>query len=308
MPRVSLVVPVFNESENIPLLHKEIVDALGQQNIDFELVLVDDHSTDDTPKCISKLVQSDARVRGFRLRCNTHKSGALQLGFAQSSGEVIITLDGDLQDSPAEIPKLLAAIDNDADVAVGWRKIRNDRFVAKLLPSLLINLLTNVLLGQYFHDMNSGFKAYRRDILEHLTFQGSLFRFIPHLLSREGFNVVEVPVEHRPRKHGRSKFSFSHRMRSLFDVCTVFFLARFQDRPLHFFGAIGSVVFLIGVLSGIYLTSLWWQGISIGNRPLLLFSLLMLIVGVQIASVGLMGELLVQTRSNHKKQVAYSVL
>lgn len=307
MPRVSLVVPVYNESENISLLHEEVVQALREYKEGFELIFVDDHSTDATPKKIAELVQRDDRVRGFRLRCNTHKSGALQRGFEEAQGDIVITLDGDLQDVPAEIPKLISAIDNGADLAVGWRKIRSDRVVAKLLPSMLINTLSNIVLGQHFHDMNSGFKAYRKDVLQHIALQGSLFRFTAHLLSREGFSVVEVPVEHRARKHGRSKFSLRHRLRSLFDICTVFFLARFSDRPLHFFGSIGALIFSVGTLAGIYLSALWLQGQGIGNRPLLLMSVFMMIVGIQILSIGLVGELLIHTQ-HKKKSVPYYTL
>jgi glycosyltransferase involved in cell wall biosynthesis len=305
MSHLSLVIPVFNEAKNISLLYEEVVQAIPLA--DVQILFVDDCSTDTTPQEIAALVRKDPRVQGLRLRRNTHKSGAMQLGFAQAKGSIIITMDGDLQDSPAEIPKLLAAIEQGADVAIGWRKSRRDH-ANKLLPSRGINAITNLLLGQRFHDMNSGFKAYRRDVLEYISFQGSLFRFIPHLLSMQGFSVVEVPVEHRARAHGKSKFSVLHRLRSLFDVWTVFFLARFGDRPLHFFGAIGAVIFGCGIAGAVYLSVLWVQGIGVGQRPLLLVSALLMIVGVQIASVGFIGELLVHARSRGQGVPPYKSL
>lgn len=298
MPSISLIIPVYNEAENIPLLYREILEVVQELEDTFEILLIDDHSSDNTPNVIADIVKNDPRVRGFRLLRNTKKSGALQLGFREAKGDSIVTLDGDMQDDPHELPKVLEAIRNGADVVIGWRKQREDA-AGKLFPSAAINRLTNLFLGQRLHDMNSGFKAFRRETVECMSFQGSLFRFLPHLLQKEGFNVQEIPVHHRRRQCGVSKFSFRHRLRSIFDLGTVYFLSRYGDRPMHFFGAIGLCIFVAGLVCSGYLFSLWIQGMSIGNRPLLMLAILLLIIGVQVVSIGFIGELLLYLRQRN---------
>ena len=289
-PTVSIVVPVFNEEESLRQLCKEIHEAMQHEACSYEVIFVDDASKDGSAAVIRELVQKDSCVRGARMRCNTRKSGALEAGFALARGDRIVTMDADLQDDPQDIPYLLAALD-DAEVAIGWRKGRRDG-VGKLLPSFIINHLANLLLMKRFHDMNCGFKAYRRRVIERIPLHGSLYRFIPHLLQMEGFRVVEVAVHHRRRRYGASKFSLDHRLRGAFDLCTVFFLTRYGNRPLHFFGMLGGIVFAVGFVNFLYLFFLWQQGQGIGDRPLLLFSLIAMVIGIQIGMVGFIGELL----------------
>ncbi len=304
MERISLVIPVFNEEENISLLYEEILATLEPMNISFEIIFVDDKSTDSSVRVINELVKKDDHVHGYALRCNTHKSGALQLGFQYAKGDVIITLDADLQDDPKEIPKLLACLEEDTDVVIAWRKERKDSF-DKLLSSKCINFLANLALGQKFHDMNCGFKAYRREAADSIPFHGSLFRFIPHILQRAGFTVKEVPVCHHKRQFGQSKFTVRHRMRSIFDICTVFFLVKYGERPLHFFGVLGFAIFSVGFSLSVYLFSIWIQGQGVGGRPLLFLAVLFIILGMQIASIGLIGELLIYMQGQGRKPVPH---
>jgi len=307
MPSISLIIPVYNEAENIRSLHKEICEVMRERGYSFELLFIDDHSTDQTASIIADIVKNDSNVRGFRLLRNTKKSGALQLGLQEAKGDVLITLDGDMQDDPHEIPKLLEAIHSGADVAIGWRKEREDT-VGKLIPSAVINRLTNWILGQQLHDMNSGFKAFRRETVHCMSFQGSLFRFLPHLLQIEGFNVQEIPIHHRRRQCGASKFSLRHRLRSLFDLGTVYFLSKYGDRPMHFFGAIGLCIFAAGLACSGYLFMLWIQGMGVGNRPLLMLAILLLIIGVQVVSIGFIGELLLYLRQRNNSSVPKKML
>ncbi|MDD5469863.1 MAG: glycosyltransferase family 2 protein [Candidatus Peribacteraceae bacterium] len=307
MPSISLIIPVYNEGKNIPLLYGEIREAVENWDEELEILFIDDHSSDNTPNVIADIVKNDSRVRGFRLLRNTKKSGALELGFLEAQGDIIVTLDGDMQDDPHEMPKILQAIHDGADVVIGWRQQRADT-MGKLLPSAVINRLTDWVLGQQLHDMNSGFKAFRRDTVQCMSFQGSLFRFLPHLLQIEGFDVREVPVLHRGRMHGKSKFSLRHRLRSLFDLGTVFFLAKYGDRPMHFFGTIGLLIFAAGVGCSAYLSVLWWQGMGVGHRPLLMLAILLLIIGVQVVSIGFIGELLLYLRQSHGSSIPRKTL
>lgn len=307
MSLISIVIPVYNEAENIPLLYNEIVSVMQGQNNTFEILLIDDHSTDSTPNVIADITKNDTRVRGFRLMRNTKKSGALKLGFQEAKGEIIINMDGDMQDDPHEIPKLIDAINSGADVVIGWRKQRLDK-AGKLIPSAIINRLANIILGQRLHDMNSGFKVFRQETVACMSFQGSLFRFMPHLLQIEGFNVQEVPVNHRERQNGVSKFSFTHRLRSVFDVGTVYFLSKYGDRPLHFFGAIGTAIFASGILCSAYLLTLWVNGMGVGHRPMLMLAILLLMIGMQVVSIGFIGELIIYLRQRNTSTIPNKIL
>jgi len=301
-PVVSIVVPVFNEEESLSILHGEIREALKNEKYYYEIIFIDDASNDDSALIIKKLVQEDSCVRGLKMRCNTRKSGAFEAGFAVAKGNFIVTMDADLQDDPEDIPKLLGALEN-AEVAIGWRKGRRDG-LGKNLPSFFVNKLANLLLMKRFHDMNCGFKAYRRSVIDRIPLHGSLYRFIPHLLQMEGFNVVEVKVNNRRRRYGKSKFSIEHRLRGVFDLCTVFFLTRYGNRPLHFFGMLGGTVFAIGFANFLYLLVFWFQGQGIGTRPLLPFSLIAMVIGIQIGMVGFIGELLLYHTRLRKDGVA----
>ncbi len=298
---ISIVVPAYNEEENLPLLYKEIAAVLAVQKWSVEILFVDDCSTDTTARVIEELCALDERVQGIRLLHNTKKAGALAVGFSAAKGDILVTLDADLQDCPSEIPKLIAAIDDGADAVMGWRERRLDTW-HKRLPSLLINSLSNFFFGAKFRDMNTGLKAYRKEAAEWIAFQGSLFRFIPHMLRAQGFRVDEVAVKHRTRAHGKSKFTVRHRLRSFFDLFTVLFISKFSDRPLHFFGGIGLITCGIGIVAGMYLTVEWFMGAGIGRRPLLQLVVLLELIGMQFMSVGLIGELMVHKWGNVAKQ------
>ena len=301
-PAFSIVIPAYNEEKNIPILHQEIVAALGDQS--YEIIIVDDASTDGTVREIEQLCSAHPNVRGIRLFRNTRKGHALEIGFREAKGNVIVTIDADLQDNPQEIYRLLEEIDAGHDVVIGWKRHRKDSLL-KRVPSIILNYFVRVFFGLWIHDMNSGLKAYRREAVEHLSLPGSLYRFIPVLLYIQGFSVREIPIEHRARRHGTSKFGFMHRMRGMFDFFTVLFLYRFGERPLHFFGSIGSVILLAGLSTGTYLTVIWFQGESIGRRPLLLLSVLCVLVGMQLISIGLLGELFIRTHPSKEQLPHY---
>jgi len=307
VPDVSFVIPVFNEAENLPLLHVELCSVIEDENLVCEIIFIDDASTDSTPKVIQELIRGDNRVKGISLLRNTKKAGALSVGFQKARGKIIITLDGDLQDDPKEIPRLLAEIRKGADAVTGWKKHRRDS-LKKRIESHAINRLTNLLLGQSFHDMNSGLKAYRSDVIQNTTLTGSNYRFLPHLLILQGARVHEIPVNHRFRKYGQSKFELSHRLRGPFDLLTIAFLSKYGDRPFHFFGWIGLLFVAVGFSLGVYLTVVWLQGYGIGSRPLLSLSVLLMLLGVQFASIGLIGELFVNSIGVKKPHPTYRSL
>ncbi|MDD5074420.1 MAG: glycosyltransferase family 2 protein [Candidatus Peribacteraceae bacterium] len=222
-PLISIIVPVFNEAESLPLLCKEIVGVMGTRS--FEVIVVDDGSTDATARVITELCTSDTRILGFRMNKNTGKGGALSVGMQHARGDPLITIDGDLQNDPKDIPLLLAALAGGADVALGWRQERADTS-GKRWASALFNTLCSFTFGKKLHDANTGFKALRRRAAGSLPISGSLFRFLPHLLAKKGWSVVEVPVHHHPRKFGQTKFSLSHRLRGLPDLLLALTVAR----------------------------------------------------------------------------------
>jgi glycosyltransferase involved in cell wall biosynthesis len=299
-PTLSIVVPVFNERESLEPFFAEVLPVMDSLGAPCEMLLIDDASSDGTKEQIRRLVRRDARVRGIRLLRNSSKGGALEIGFRESRGETIVTIDADLQDDPGEIPSLLAELERGADAVIGWKRHRKDP-LCRRTSSFLINFVASTMSGRKIRDMNSGLKAYRTSVVRSLAIPGSLYRFIPLLLLSKGYHVTEVPVHHRERRFGRSKFGFLHRLRGAFDLGTVLFLWKFGERPLHFFGGCGLLLFLAGAGIGSYLTILWIQGQGIGGRPLLLLSVLLMIFGIQLVSTGLIGELLLhsQDRSRH---------
>ena len=298
MKKISVVVAAFNEEKNIPILYFELINFFKETKLQYEIIFIDDASDDTTQTVIKGLLKSNI-VKGYSLKKNSKKAGALELGFQKAQGDIVITLDADLQDDPKEMKNLIKEIDNGADVVVGWRKERIDS-LTKIIPSFAINNMANFFLGMKFHDMNTGFKAYRKNVINNISFHGSLFRFIPHLLAAEGFDIREMPIKHRKRKFGKTKFSWRHRLRSLFDLVTVIFISKFKDSPLHFFGVFGMLFFLLGCGINVYLSIRWFQGYGIGDRPILFLGMLLMIVGIQIASIGLIGELILYLRPKDK--------
>jgi glycosyltransferase involved in cell wall biosynthesis len=257
----------------------------------FEIVIVDDGSTDGTMEMLEREAGERPWLRVVRLRRNFGKSAALSAGFEHSSGEIVITLDGDGQDDPAEIPAMIAMLDEGFDLVSGWKRQRRDPAL-KRWPSKLFNWVTARLSGLRLHDFNCGFKAYRGECARSMELYGELHRYIPVLASDQGWRVTELAVEHRPRVHGTSKFGRERYARGLFDLMTVLFIGRYQQRPLHLFGGIGLIMILVGLGISAYLTVLRIIGEGIGDRPLLLLGVLLIVVGIQFLTFGLLGQLM----------------
>lgn len=290
-PEISIVVPVLNEWESLPQLHKELTDVLRDVGKSYEIIIVDDGSDDGSVELARDLVAKDDAVILIELRRRFGKATALQAGFKVSRGEIVFTLDADLQDDPKEIPRFLEALDNDFDLVSGWKKDRKDP-LAKTIPSKFFNFVTSRMSGLKLRDFNCGFKAYRREVIEDLNVYGELYRYIPVVVHAKGFRVGEIAVSHRERQFGKSKYGLERFVRGPLDLFTIMFLISFQKRPLHLFGPVGVSIGFIGFLINAYLAVLWVQGQGIGSRPLLMLGVLMVIVGIQILVFGLLGEMI----------------
>jgi glycosyltransferase involved in cell wall biosynthesis len=301
---ITVVVPVYNESESLANLHRELSVALAELG-PAEFVFVDDGSNDGSWSRIRALSENDERVRGVRLRRNFGKAAALMAGFRASRGDIVFTLDADLQDDPAEMPKFLDALASGFDVVSGWKRVRHDPW-HKVIPSRVFNALVSRLTGCHLHDHNCGFKAYRRQVIEEVEVYGELHRFIPVLAHAQGFKVGELVVNHRPRRYGRSKYGFSRLMKGFLDILTVRFLTGFGHRPLHVLGGIGLVLFGLGFLGLLFLAVEWLRGHGpIGTRPLLVYSATLLGVGAQILCLGILAELV--TSYHVRSHPTYSI-
>jgi glycosyltransferase involved in cell wall biosynthesis len=301
---VSIVVPVFNETGSLESLLAEIDEALTALDRPYEVVFVDDGSTDDTFSTLERLASGRSDVRLVKLRRNFGKSAALTHGFAVARGAVVVTMDGDRQDDPAEVGKLLAALDQGYDLVSGWKQSRQDP-LSKTLPSRFFNWTVRRATGLSLHDFNCGLKAYRREVLESITIYGELHRYIPVVAAQQGFKVTEERVSHRRRASGRSKYGWQRYMRGYLDLLTVLFLGRYHSRPQHLFGGMGTLMILAGLAILAYMTVLKILGEAIGQRPLLLLGVLLVIVGIQLLSVGLLGELIVNSRARNGPELTW---
>lgn len=296
LPVLSLVVPVHNEVESLPQLVALCGESLRAAGMpEFEIVVVDDGSRDGTWPLLCRLARDPAsRVVAHRLRRNFGKAVALSVGFHHARGSRVVTLDGDLQDDPTEIPRLLAKLDEGFDVVSGWKQNRQDP-LGKTLPSRFFNRVTGLLSGLPLHDFNCGFKAYRAEVVKSLTLYGELHRYIPVLADHNGFRVTELPVRHHPRRFGSSKYGLERLLRGAIDLLTVIVTTKYLGRPAHFFGGAGALLAGAGILQLAYLTVLWFTGQGpIGTRPLLTLGVLCLFTGVQLLCFGLLAELLVR--------------
>jgi glycosyltransferase involved in cell wall biosynthesis len=302
---VSVLVPVKDEEATIRELATRVTAVLDRLGRSFELIFVDDGSADGTVQRIREAHAADRRVKLVRLRRNFGKAAALSAGFDQCRGQIILTMDGDLQDDPDEIPRFLEALEEkDLDLVSGWKHQRRDP-ASKRLPSLLFNWVTRRIAGVDLHDFNCGFKAYRREVLEQISVYGELHRYIPVLASRRGFSVGEIPVQHHPRRHGVSKYGWDRLYKGLLDLITVLFITRYTRRPLHLFGAFGLLFLAGGFGINLYLALLWMGGEYLSNRPLLLFGILLMLLGFQTLTTGLLGEMI--TFKNFRRPDSYSV-
>jgi glycosyltransferase involved in cell wall biosynthesis len=295
---ISVVVPVHNEERSVALLLDELASALDGADVAWEAVFVDDGSTDGTFSALTRLHASAGNVRVVRLRRNFGKAAALQAGFEAAQGDVVVTIDGDLQDDPAEIPRLLAKLEEGFDLVSGWKVKRRDP-LSRRIPSRIFNGVSGRVSGLRLHDLNCGLKAYRAEVVQGLRIYGELHRFIPVLAHYRGFRVAEIPVNHRPREHGRSRYGMERYVRGFLDLLTVTFMGRYRQRPLHLFGGLGLGLSLLGGIVLAYLTVLKLAGQAIGHRPLLTLGVLLVVVGMQFLSLGLLSELIT---SHHEER------
>jgi len=288
---ISVVVPVHDEERTVALLFDELQAALEPLDQPWEAVFVDDGSTDGSFAALTRLHNAKDNVRVVRLRRNFGKAAALAAGFAQARGDVVVTIDADLQDDPAEIPRLLAKLDEGFDLVSGWKAHRRDPLSRRAL-SRIFNWVTGRVSGLRLHDMNCGLKAYRAEVVKELRLYGELHRFIPVLAHYRGHRIAELPVNHRPREHGRSRYGVERYLRGFLDLLTVSFIGRYRHRPLHLFGGLGLGLGAIGFAILVYLTVLKIGGHAIGERPLLTLGVLLVVVGLQFFSLGLISELI----------------
>ena len=288
---ISIVIPVHNEERSIALLYEELQAALEPGGQPWEAVFVDDGSSDGSFAALTRLHNAQDNVRVVRLRRNFGKAAALATGFAQAQGETVVTIDADLQDDPAEIPRLLVKLEEGFDLVCGWKTRRRDRLRRRVL-SRIFNAVTGRVSGLRLHDMNCGLKAYRAEVVHGLRLYGELHRFIPVLAHYRGFRIAELPVNHRPREHGRSRYGVERYLRGFLDLLTVSFIGRYRHRPLHLFGGLGLVLGALGVAILVYLSFVKLTGHAIGGRPLLTLGVLLVVVGLQFFSLGLISEML----------------
>ncbi len=306
-PWLSIVIPFCNEKENVRPLHEQIVQALGCLGQPYEVIAVDDGSTDGTLAVLEQILKDDPRWSVVVLRRNFGQTAALSAGFGHARGEVIVTLDGDLQNDPADIPKLLALIET-YDMVSGWRADRKDPFVSRRLPSMMANWLISVTTGIRLHDYGCSLKAYRREVVENLRLYGELHRFIPAIASWMGISIAEVKTNHRPRRFGRSKYTIGRTIRVLLDLITVKFFLSFRTQPIQVFGLLGLTVGAIGGALLLYLAGLkLLMAQPIGGRPLLLLSVLLLLLGMQLVGMGLLGEMIARVYHESQGKPIYMV-
>jgi glycosyltransferase involved in cell wall biosynthesis len=304
---LSVVIPLYNEEENIQLLHAKLKEALVILDNEYEILFVDDGSTDRTLSILAEIQAGDKHVIVLSLRRNFGQTAAFAAGFDFARGDVIVTMDGDLQNDPADIPKLLERI-KDHDLVSGWRKKRKDPFFTRRLPSIMANWLISKVTGVKLHDYGCSLKAYRRDVIKNLKLYGEMHRFIPAVASWYGVRIAEVETVHHPRMHGKSKYGISRTVKVVLDLITVKFLQSFSTKPIQFFGPVGVFSGFLGFLISLYLTAdKIFFGRDIGGRPLLLLGALLIIVGIQLIGMGLLGEMLVRVYHESQRKPIYVI-
>jgi len=289
---ISIVIPAYNEAESIPRLYQEIEATASASEWDMEVIFVDDGSSDGTWAAIEALAERDPRVRAIRFRRNFGKAAALDAGFKEARGDRVVTLDADLQDNPADVPRLLSRLEEGYDLVVGWKRRRFDPW-HKVIPSRVFNWMIGVVSGVRLHDHNCGLKCYRAAVVREIRLYGEMHRFITLLADARGFRVTEMEVHHRPRSFGRSKYGAGRFIKGFLDLLTVSFLTGYAERPLHFLGVCGLLALAVGLAGLSYLAGLWTLGFRpIGNRPVLIYSVAALLLGAQMLSVGILAELI----------------
>ena len=295
---ISVVIPVHDEELSVALLYDELSAAFAGDSRAWEAVFVDDGSSDGTFAALTRLHGANDNVRVVRLRRNFGKAAALDAGFVEATGDVVVTIDGDLQDDPSEIPRLLAKLDEGYDLVSGWKTKRRDPLTRRI-PSRIFNTVAGKVSGVHLHDLNCGLKAYRAEVVEGMQLYGELHRYIPVLAHYRGYRVTELPVNHRPREHGRSNYGVERYVRGFLDLLTVTFMGRYRHRPLHLFGGLWLLAGTMGFAILVYLTIVKLAGHAIGQRPLLTLGVLLIVVGIQLLSLGLLSELIT---SHHEER------
>jgi glycosyltransferase involved in cell wall biosynthesis len=305
---LSIVIPLLNEEQNLEPLYAQLRQVMDTMDRSCELILVDDGSTDGSFEILRRLSGQDQRVSVIRLRRNFGQAAAFSAGFDFARGDVIVTMDGDLQNDPAEIPRLLEKIDEGYDVVSGWRVRRHDRFLTRRLPSKIANFLISKVIGLELHDYGCSLRAYRREVVKNVKLYGELHRFIPALASWMGIRVAEIPVNHAPRRFGRSKYGLRRTIKVILDLLTVKFLLDYATRPIQIFGLLGALCFALGTGISVHLSvGRLFLGQPLADRPLLLLGVLLIVLGVQLIIMGLLGELIVRTYHEAQGKAIYVV-
>ncbi len=304
---ISIIIPVFNESESIGYLLDEVVNVMCSNKLNFEIVVVNDGSQDSTSNVLDELTIKIKELSVISLRTNYGQTAAMAAGFDNSNGEVVITLDGDLQNDPTDIPKLISHINEGYDLICGWRYDRKDKLINRRIPSKIANKLIANVTGLKLHDYGCSLKAFKKEILDDIKLYGELHRFLPVLAKIEGAKIKEIKVNHRSRKYGSSKYGIDRTFRVLMDLLTVWFMTKFLTRPMYGFGFVGIISILVSLGMTSYLFIIKLLGNDIGNRPMLMFALILGIAGVQLFSFGLLGELLIRTYHESQNRPIYRI-
>ena len=304
---ISIIIPVFNESESIGYLLDEVLNVMCSNKLNFEIVVVNDGSQDSTSNVLDELTIKIKELSVISLRTNYGQTAAMSAGLDYSNGEVVITLDGDLQNDPNDIPKLISHINEGYDLICGWRYDRKDKLINRRIPSKIANKLIANVTGLKLHDYGCSLKAFKKEILVDIKLYGELHRFLPVLAKIEGAKIKEIKVNHRSRKYGSSKYGIDRTFRVLMDLLTVWFMTKFLTRPMYGFGFVGIISILVSLGMTSYLFIIKLLGNDIGNRPLLMFALILGIAGVQLFSFGLLGELLIRTYHESQNRPIYRI-
>ena len=304
---ISIIVPVYNESESIGLLIKEVINIMNANQFIFEIIVINDGSSDSTMNVLGNLSLEIEELIVINLRKNYGQTAAMAAGFDNANGEILITLDGDLQNDPNDIPNLIKSIDEGYDLICGWRFERKDKLINRRMPSKIANRLIGKVTGIRLHDYGCSLKAFRKEIANDIKLYGELHRFLPVLANIEGAKIKEIKVNHRSRKYGKSKYGIDRTFRVLMDLLTVWFMNKFLTRPMYVFGFIGIISIVSSLIISSYLILIKMLGEDIGSRPLLMFALILGIAGVQLFSSGLLGELLIRTYHESQNRPIYRV-
>ncbi len=305
---LSVIIPIFNEVKSLQLLIENIADVLQQNEIPYEIICVDDGSQDGSVELLRELASRRHDLIAIIFRRNYGQTPAMAAGFQYAQGKIIVTLDGDLQNDPTDIPILIAKLEEGYDLVSGWRKNRQDAALTRLLPSKIANWIIGQVTGVKLHDYGCSLKAYRKELLSDMNLYGELHRFLPALAYIEGAKITEIPVRHHARRYGKSKYGLGRTFRVMMDLLTIFFLKKFLTRPMHIFGLGGLILLIVGLLMGSYLTFLKiFLGLSIGHRPLLMLAVLLILTGIQLLISGLLAELIMRTYHESQQRPIYRV-